>query len=355
MTLTILERIKTIPYYPKALMYGMGEGWVRLSSNENPFPPSPEVFAAILDSLFYVNRYPGGEFALKEAIAHKFNVTPDEVIIGNGSNELIETALKAMVHETRKSVIIPEPSFAFYRIASLIYGYHVEAVPLRDMRVDFSAIMSRIDERTRIIFLNNPVNPTGTIFEEEAFVDFLQKIPQDVLVVVDEAYGEFVENTQFPRTNRLVAEYPVIVLRTFSKAYGLAGLRVGYAIGEASLISFLERTKQPFSINTIALVAAQAALNDDRHLQKVLANNHTGKDFFTTALKDLSIPFIPSETNFLLIHIGHHAEEIVKKLFDEKILVRWMGPYGLPDYIRVTIGRMDENIQFIETLKRVVR
>jgi len=355
MKISIQKRIKDIPYYPKALMYGMDEGWVRLSSNENPFPPSPKVFASILDSLFYMNRYPGGELELKEAIAQKFKITPQEIIIGNGSNEIIETVLRAMIHEKKKGAIIPEPSFAFYSIASMIYGYEVKKVPLKNMRIDFSAIMESLDGGTRIIFLNNPVNPTGTIFEEDAFVDFLKQTPQDVLVVVDEAYGEFVEDKNFPRTYRLINDFPVVVLKTFSKAYGLAGLRVGYGIGEASLVSFLERTKQPFSINMVALVAALAALKDQSYLKKVLANNRKGKRFFAAALKEISLSYIPTETNFMLIHIGPHAEDIVKRLFEEKVLVRWMGPYGLAEYIRVTIGRMDENIRFIETLKRILK
>jgi histidinol-phosphate aminotransferase len=352
MKLTIHEDVKKIPYYPKAMMYGFDEGWVRLSSNENPFPPSPKVFSSILDALFFTNRYPGGELELKAAIAKKLGTGPEQVLIGNGSNELIEMTLKAMKHEKRNKVIISDPSFAFYAIAAQVYGYEVSKVPLVDMRVDLSLISKQIDKATRVIFLNNPLNPTGTIFRQEHFEDFLKTIPPEVLIVVDEAYAEFVESAEFPHTIKYIAERPVLVLRTFSKAYGLAGLRIGYGIGEESLIAFLERTKQPFSVNMMALIAAQAALSDGVYLKKVLRNNKNGKLYLNKALKELSLEFIPSEANFLLVKLGKEAEEITKKLFEEKVLVRWMGAYELPDFIRVSVGRTDENRRFIEALRR---
>lgn len=354
MKLTIHEDVKKIPYYPKAMMYGYDEGWVRLSSNENPFPPSPKVFSSILDALFFTNRYPGGELELKAAIAKKLGTKTEEVLIGNGSNELIEMTLKAMKHEKRNKVIVSDPSFAFYAIAAQVYGYEVSKVPLVDMHVDLSLIGRQIDKDTRVIFLNNPLNPTGTIFEQEDFEDFLKTVPPEVLVVVDEAYAEFVESAQFPSTIKEIAERPVLVLRTFSKAYGLAGLRIGYGVGEGSLIAFMERTKQPFSVNMMALIAAQAALSDGAYLKKVLMNNKNGKLYFNKALKEFSVEIIPSEANFLLVRLGKDAEAITKRLFEEKVLVRWMGAYGLPDFIRVSIGRMDENRRFVETLRRVI-
>jgi histidinol-phosphate aminotransferase len=279
---------------------------------------------------------------------------PNRVVIGNGSNELIEMSLKAMKDEKKNRVIISEPSFAFYHIAAQIYGYEVKRAPIKEMNVDLKVVKNLIDEKTRLIFLNNPLNPTGTIFEESAFTDFIRSIPEDIFVVVDEAYAEFAENKNFPQSLKYTEDFPVIVLRTFSKAYGLAGLRVGYALGEKSLISFLERTKQPFSINMVALAAARAALSDTERLEKVLASNRRGKQFFYDALKELSLEHVPTEANFLLIKLGPSAESITKKLFDKQILVRFMGAYGLPDYIRVTIGMMEENRRFVETLKRVL-
>ena len=173
-------------------------------------------------------------------------------------------------------------------------------------------------------------------------------------MVVDEAYAEFVESKAFPDSFSYIDDYPVVVLRTFSKAYGLAGLRIGYGIGEESIISFLERTKQPFSVNMMAIIGAKAALGDQKYLKKVLDNNRKGKKFLSTALKSLSIPFIPTEANYILMKIGPQAEAISKRLFDAKILVRWMGAYNLSEYIRVGIGTMEENRLFIEGLKRIL-
>ncbi len=354
MKFAIYDNIKQIPYYPKAMMYGLEEGWARLSSNENPFPPSPKVVSALMDGLFYLNRYPGNEGEVKVMLGEKFGIKPEQVLMGNGSNELIEMAFRAMKHPEKNRVIMSDPSFAFYAIASKIYGYETVKAPLVEMKVDLALLNTFVDEKTRIIFLNNPNNPTGTIFGGSEFAAFLQNLPPDILVVVDEAYVEFVESKRFPRSLSFVKDYPVIVLRTFSKAYGLAGLRCGYGIGDESLISFLERTKQPFSVNMAALIAAKAALTDEEYLKKVLSNNRKGKKFLYNALKDLSIPFVPTEANFVLMKIGDRAEAISKRLFDEKILVRWMGAYNLSDYIRANVGTTGENERFVAALGRMV-
>ena len=354
MKLTIDEKIKNVPYYPKAMMYGFEDGWTILSSNENPFPPSSKVISAVLDALPTLNRYPGGEAELKAAIAASYGLDPGQVLVGNGSNELIEMCLKAMQHPTKNGVIISEPSFAFYQIAAQVYGFEVKRVPVTDMTVDLAELRDLIDEKTRLIFLNNPLNPTGTIFEQKAFDDFIRSIPDDILIVVDEAYAEFAESVSFPQSIQYINDFPVVVLRTFSKAYGLAGLRVGYGLGEVSLMSFLERTKQPFSVNTVALIAARTALSDKDYLSKILENNKKGKQFFYKTLKGLSLEYVPTEANFFLIKIGPEAGNITKKLFDKEVLVRFMGAYGLSDYIRVTIGTMEENTRFIEVLKKLL-
>jgi len=354
MKLVIHDNIKKIPYYPKAMMYGMEDGWIRLASNENPFPPSAMVLSSIVDAITSVNRYPGGEAELKTTVAIHYGVSPEQVVFGDGSDELIEMVLKTMKYDGKNKVVISDPSFAFYSIASMIYGYEVCRVPLVDMKVDLNTIREAIDEHTRIVFLNNPLNPTGTIFENKDFEKFLREIPPDILVVADEAYAEFAESKQFPRSVEYVNDFPLLVLRTFSKAYGLAGLRIGYGIAEESLISYLERTKQPFSVNMVALVGAHAALKDTAYLKKILNNNKKGKRFLYDALKEIPVNFIPTEANFILVKIGKKAEDIVKKLFGKQILVRWMGAYNLPDYIRVTIGRMEENEKFIEVLRKLM-
>lgn len=354
MTLSVDSAVRNIPYYPKAALYGADSGWTRLSSNENPYPPSPNVIAALADALFDINRYPESEFELKTLLSQKYGIRPQNILIGNGSNEIIESSLKAMRIDGRNEVLIPEPSFAFYRIASSIYGYEARSVPLASMQIDLNVVATHIDEKTRVIFLNNPNNPLGTIFEDQAFRAFLKSLPSNILVVVDEAYAEFSDDAQFPKSISYIDNHPVLIMRTFSKAYGLAGLRVGYGIGEESLVSFLERTKQPFSVNMMALIAAKAALGDEGHLRKVLDNNRKGKRYLYDILKALGLKFFPGEANFVLIDMGSRAEAVTKKLFEKKILVRWLGGYGLNDYIRVTIGTMDENRAFVEALKRVI-
>jgi histidinol-phosphate aminotransferase len=354
MKFSIDDKIKQISYYPKAMMYGFEDGWTILSSNENPFPPSEKVFSAVLDAIPSMSRYPGGEAELKAAIAVSYSLKHEQVVIGNGSNELIEMSLKAMKHETKNGVVISESSFAFYHIAAQIYGYEVKKAPIKGMHVDLKALRDIVDEKTRVIFLNNPLNPTGTIFEEKEFDAFIRSIPDDILIVVDEAYAEFTESEAFPNSLKYIDDFPVVIFRTFSKAYGLAGLRVGYGIGEKSLMSFMERTKQPFSVNMVALIAARAALSDSEYLKKVLENNRKGKQFYYDILKKLNIEYVPTEANFLLIKLGSAAETITKKLFDKQVLVRFMAAYGLPDYIRVTIGTMEENSRFIEALKKLL-
>jgi histidinol-phosphate aminotransferase len=352
--LSIDKNIQEIPFYPMAMKYGLDDEWARLASNENPFPPSKKVLSSMRDALSSINRYPGNGFELKIAISDKYNVRPEQVVLGDGSDELIELALKAMKHQVKNRVIISEPSFAFYAIAAKIYGYETYKVPVTNMKVNLDHIIEAIDDRTRVIFLNNPLNPTGTIFEDDAFKAFLQVLPPEILIVVDEAYAEFSESRAFPDAFQYINDYPVLILRTFSKAYALAGLRVGYGIGEKSLMSFLERTRQPFSVNSIALTAAKAAIEDTAYLEKVLANNRKGKKFIYNAFNKLFVEYVLTESNFILFKYGEGAEALIKRLLEEKILARWMGPYGLPDYIRVSIGKMEENKRFIETLERML-
>ncbi len=354
MKLSIDPSVKSIPYYPKADFYGADPGWTILSSNENPYPSSPAVLESMVNTVFDVNRYPEGEADLKAALSKKYGLKPQNFVIGNGSNEIIETSLRAMRLGGRTKVVTSEPSFAFYPIAACIYGFESVSVPLDSLRVNLRSIANRLDGNTRVIFLCNPNNPTGSIFDDRSFQDFMKDIPPEILVVVDEAYSEFSDNPAFPRSINYINDYPLLILRTFSKAYGLAGLRVGYGIGEESLVSFIERTKQPFSVNLMALVAAKTALADERHLIKVLDNNRKGKAFLYDSMEALGLKLFPSEANFILARIGPEAETVTKRLFEKKIVIRWLGGYGLKEYVRVTVGTMAENKRFIDALKRIV-
>ena len=354
MKLTIDESIREIPFYPKAALYGSEEGWTRLASNENPHPPSPKVVNSLLESVFSITRYPESEYELKSLLAAKYGMEPENVVIGNGSNELIETAFKGMRHPVRKRVIVHEPSFAFYSIAARIYGYDARQIRFSNLTVDLDVVLGAIDESVRIVFLNNPNNPTGTIFEDGAFKSFLDRLPPEVLVVLDEAYAEFATSKNFPKSFDYIRDYPVLVLRTFSKAYGLAGLRIGYGVADASIASCIERTKQPFSVNMAALIAAKAVLADENYVARVLESNKQGRDFFYSLFKELGLSFLPTEANFVLVRIGPDAEGLTRRLFEKKILVRWMGAYELPEYIRVTVGTMEENMVFARALRSLL-
>jgi histidinol-phosphate aminotransferase len=352
MNITVDPSIQKVPYYPKAALYGADSSWTLLSSNENPYPPSPKVIESIVNAVLDINRYPESESELKTLLANKYKIKPQNIVIGNGSNELIESSLRAMKDRGRTKVITTDPSFAFYPIAAQIYGFEPEFVPLESHCVNLDKVAERIDDKTRVIFLCNPNNPTGTTFDDKSFLRFLKSLPPEILVVVDEAYSEFADQVKFPKSIRYINDYPLVVMRTFSKAYGLAGLRIGYGIGEEKLMSFVERTKQPFSVNMFALLAAKAALSDEAHLAKVLENNMNGKTFLYDSLRAMKIDFFLTEANFVLIHLGKEAESIMKRLFEKKILIRWLGGYGLTEYVRVTVGTMDENKRFLEALKK---
>lgn len=354
MRFTFDKKLERLPPYPKASFYGHEEGIIQLSANENPYPPSPNVISAIMESLIFLNRYPNGHMELKEAIANHLNIKSENIALGCGSNEIIEIVLRIAKKEGRNKVLIPVPSFAFYRIASEIYGYEPVFVPLDGFRIDLKRIREVIDEETRVVFLSNPNNPTGTIIEKKDFEAFLRKIPPDVLLVVDEAYYDFVENENFPVSFDYFDLAPIVTLRTFSKAYGLAGLRIGFAISDPTIISLIEKARQPFSVSTVAIVAAKAALEDKAYTLKILNSISAQKKVLYEKLKEIGVEFVRSETNFLLVRVGKNAEEITKKLYERGIVVRWMGPYGLPEYIRVTVGKKGENEMFIEALKRIL-
>jgi len=355
MAITFDEGLCSIPAYPKADVYGAPEGVIILSSNENPYPPSKKVIASIFDGLSSLNRYPEGEGRVRLLIAERFAIEQDNIVLGNGSNEIIELVLKALRHRERGDVIVPHPSFPFYAIAARAHGYNVKACPLKGTKIDLDKVSELIDEKTRIIFLNNPHNPTGTILGKNEFVRFLEGLPEEILVVIDEAYAEFVESEDFPKAASYINTFPVFALRTFSKAFGLAGLRIGYGIGSKEVVSFLSRVRQPFSVNSLAIRAACAALEDEAHFERVVKSVIKGRRYLSRWLAELGIEFVKSEANFLLVKLGDEAERIQKELLNRNLAVRWMGAYGLGAYVRVTVGRAEENKVFIDTLRELLQ
>jgi len=347
----VAQYILTLPPYPKGRDWRGEEDLVRLSANENPLGPSPKALDAITSGLKDINRYPDGAGrGLKEKLARRLKLSSDHIILGNGSNEIFELAARIVLQGGEK-VLLPEPTFAYYRIAVQAQGARCVAVPLREFKIDLSMVIDKVTAKTRLIFLCNPNNPTGTIFNRSDLDDFFAQLPSQVLVVVDEAYGEYVTAPDYPRFQEyLQSERWIIVTKTFSKFYGLAGLRLGYGIANPELIAYMERARQPFSVNLLAQMAAEAALEDEEHRAKTARTNETGKQYLYEELTRLGISFVPSEANFILVRCGTQTSQVMERLMQEGIVVRGMAGYGLKEYIRVTIGLPEENKGVIEVL-----
>jgi histidinol-phosphate aminotransferase len=349
----VAHYILTLPPYPKGRDWRGEEDLIRLSANENPLGPSPKALDAITSVLKDINRYPDGAGrGLKEKLARRSKLSSDHIILGNGSNEIFELAARTVL-QVGEEVLLPEPTFAYYRIAAQAQGARCITVPLRDFKIDISEMADKVTSKTRLIFLCNPNNPTGTIFTRSELDDFLAQLPSQVLVVVDEAYGEYVTAPDYPRFQEyLQGERWIIATKTFSKFYGLAGLRLGYGIAKPELIAYMERARQPFSVNLLAQMAAEAALDDEEHRAKTARTNETGKQYLYEELTRLGVSFVPSEANFILVRCGTQTSQVMERLMQEGIVVRGMTGYGLKEYIRVTIGLPEENKSVIEVLEQ---
>lgn len=347
------------PYVPgkpvKELERELGiEKAVKLASNENPLGPSPKVIKAVADFLPEMSRYPYGDvFYLRTRLASKLGISADRLIFGTGSNEIIELAMRTFLARD-EHVMSPSPSFSVYGIIAQAMRTSCRWIPVRsDFSFDFEALAANIDDKTRIIFLGNPNNPTGTYFSQESLEAFMQNVPAETIVVLDEAYCEYVDAPDFPDTLKMQKSYPnLMIMRTFSKAYGLAALRVGYCIADPIAIDMMNRVRQPFNTNMAAQIAAEAALEDTDHLKKVIRENRMGKAYLYGEFEKLGFEYIPTQANFILVKTGE-GERIFKELLKKGVIVRYLGP-GLKDYIRVSIGTEEENKVFIEQLKAVL-
>jgi histidinol-phosphate aminotransferase len=349
----VADYILELPPYPKGREWRGEEDLIRLSANENPLGPPPKALAVISKALRAIHRYPDGAGKdLKEKLAQRLKVPPDHIILANGSNEIFELAGRTFL-QGGEEVLLPDPTFAYYRIAAQSQGARVISVPLRDFKIDLSRMADKISSKTKLIFLSNPNNPTGTIFTRSEFDRFLSHLPSQVVVVVDEAYGEYVTAPDYPRSQEyLLGDRWIITTKTFSKFYGLAGLRIGYGMGRKELIEQLVKVRQPFSVNLLAQMAAEAALEDEGHREETARVNREGKQYLCGELTRLGISSVPSEANFILIHCGPHAPQVMEGLMQEGIVVRGMAGYGLEEYIRVTVGLPEENKGFIKALER---
>jgi len=334
--------------------YGI-KGAVKLASNENPLGPSPKAVEAIVVALNGIHRYPDTNgFYLKEKLSRKLGVGSNTIILGNGSDEIIQLIAHAFLLPGEEA-IMGDPTFSFYQMVVTAAEGKEVLVPLKNFSYDLPAMADRITSRTKLIFVNNPINPTGTIVKKGDLESFLKLIPSDVILVLDEAYREYVTDPSFPNSlDYLENEKKVIILRTFSKIYGLAGLRIGYGIADTQLIGCLNKIKGPFNTSSLAQTAALNALDDENHLKTTLANNQEGLSYLYGELNALGVEYLPTQANYFLIKIGENAMNVYEALMHEGVIVRTMEGYGLHHYLRVSVGLASENEKFIKALRNIM-
>ncbi len=327
---------------------------IKLASNENPFAVSPKVKARIKKALSKINRYPEGScYYLRQSLSRNLKLQPNQFIFGNGSDEIIDIVIKTFVEED-ENVITADVTFLEYQIITKILGRQLIKVPLRNFNYDLKGILKKINRKTKVIFIANPNNPTGTYVNRTQLDSFLEKVPKNVFVVLDEAYDMFIDVLDFPKSLDYLKRRNVILMKTFSKAYGLAGLRIGYAVASAELVSYMERVRPPFNVNLLAQIAAIAALEDKRNLRKTRISILKGKKYLYRQLNNLGLKFLPSVANFILVDIEKNGCKICNELLTQGVIVRDMEQYGLDNFIRITIGTSSENKELIRTLKKVL-
>lgn len=336
------------PYVPGELKPGA----VKLASNENPFGPSPRAVDTLRRDAQAVHLYPDQHaHRLREKIARAYSVSDDRILIGNGSDELM-VMIAGTYLQHGGTTVTATSTFSTYTFATLLYGGHTTTVPLREGRFDLEGILEALDERTDLIFVCNPNNPTGTYLNHRELRSFLARVPEHILVVVDEAYAEFVTADDFPRTVELLDEFEhLIVLRTFSKIYGLAGMRVGYAIGREPVIADIGRVKQPFNVGLLAQAAAAAALEDHEFVDAAIQNNNLGRDYLCAELDRLSLRYYRTQANFICFDTGLEAAALFRRIMELGVTIRPLASFGMPTWIRVTIGTPEQNRLFVGCLE----
>ena len=338
-----------------AKKYGI-ENPIKLASNENPLGPSPAALRAIDDYKSIVNLYPDTTSKeLRTRAASFFKCKEEQIIAGNGSDEIIDLVCRAYI-EPGDNVIIPECTFSYYSIASKTCGASVTYAPMKDgLGIDIDSIVSRVNAQTKIVFLANPNNPTGLYLDFDSLSRLLELLPDQVLVLLDEAYGLFSRAGDFKSGLEFISkDKRILVITTLSKSHGLAGLRIGFGIGDYSIIDSLNRIKPPFNVNILAQRAGIAALGDTLFLEKTLDTVWNGLDFLYSGLKSLGLEFLPSQTNFVLVKIGKNANSVYNELLRQGIITRYMESYGLREYIRISVGLPEENRALINTMRKIL-
>lgn len=350
--------LKLVSYEPgkpvEELAREMGlrpEEIVKLASNENPLGPSPKAVAAMREALDRAHFYPdGGGWALRTAIAEKLGLTRENVVLGNGSNEIIEFIGHAFLRPGDE-VITARHAFAVYTLMAQLFGAKTIEVPDPGFTHDLNAMLAAVSWRTRQIFIANPNNPTGTMVGQQEIDDFMGRVPEEVLVVFDEAYYEFLDNP--PNVLKFVRDgRNVVIMRTFSKIQGLAGLRIGYGLASKEIAEVLQKTRQPFNANSIAQAGALAGIYDDEYMRETRELTHEGREFLQSTFLSMGLEFVPSAANFVLVRVGD-GDKVVEALLRRGLIVRAMRSYKLPEWIRVSVGTMDQNRRFVAELQRL--
>lgn len=334
--------------------YGVSNA-IKLASNENPLGASPLVTQALQSGFKDLTRYPDSNgFALKKSIAALHHVEMDTITLGNGSNDILELIARAYL-TSNDSVVYSEHAFVVYPLVTQAVGAKHIVTPAKNWGHDLEAMQAAICEDTRLVFIANPNNPTGTWLKSAELKQFLDNVPEEILVVIDEAYAEYVEEDDYPNCIEWLSEYPnLIITRTFSKAYGLASLRMGYAIANKAITNILNRVRQPFNGNSFALLAAEAALADQDFLAESIRVNKEGMTYLTQQFDEMQLSYIPSVGNFISVNVGRTGGEVYEELLHEGVIVRPVANYKMPNYLRITIGLPEENQRLIAALQKVL-
>ena len=330
-------------------------GAVKLASNENPLGPSPKALAAVRDTLARGSDYPdGGAFYLKQGLAEFTGFPSSQVVVGNGTNELIEMAVRTFVRPG-EHMLFARHSFVIYKLCAMAAGVPIKEVPFREDHIDLSALAEAVTPETKLVFVDNPNNPTGTHVGRKDVEAFLEKVPPQVVIVLDEAYFEYHTAEDYPHGFDYIGQRErLIVTRTFSKAYGLAGFRVGYGIAEPSIIDYLNRARQPFNVNALAQVAALAALKDTEHVEKTVTLNHREMERMIPEFTNRGLGVLPSQANFVLVDFHRDSQEVFNTLLRQGVIVRPMEGYGFPTRARITIGTPEHNNRLLHAIDAVL-
>jgi histidinol-phosphate aminotransferase len=362
-TLPINPNLKDLPVYQPgrpieevARELGMPASQIiKLASNENPLGPSPAALQAMQHVLANINLYPDGNaFYLKHKLADKLSVQPGNLILGNGSNEIIEFVGHAFM-QPGVDVVVSQYCFAVYPLVTKLFGANLITVPAKNYGHDLPAMLDAITPQTRVVFVANPNNPTGTVVSRQELMDFAGRIPPNVLLAIDEAYIEFLSDpADFISEIRREQKPNLLLMRTFSKIFGLAGLRLGYGIGNPDLITALEKIRQPFNINSIAQAGALAALDDAEHMRRTRDNNATGLKLYVDTFQKLGLEFVPSAGNFILVRVGE-GQRVFQAMQTLGVIVRPMAGYQLPEWIRISVGTAEENNRCLKALKTTLK